>query len=116
MVGLGHTHCGAVTAVVTEAEVHGSIPPLIDNIHPAVAKARKNNPKLTGNALIKAAVKANVWQSIEDLFKGSPAARQLAKSGSLKVVGAIYNIESGQVDMLGTHPDQERLTTSAKSH
>ena len=116
MVVLGHTHCGAVTAVVTEAEVHGSIPPLIDNIHPAVAKARKNNPKLIGNALIKAAVKANVWQSIEDLFKGSPAARRLTKSGSLKVVGAIYNIESGQVDILGTHPAQERLTTSAKSH
>ena len=33
---LGHTSCGAVTAVATGAEVHGHIPPLVDNIVPAV--------------------------------------------------------------------------------
>jgi len=38
---LGHTGCGAVTAVVTKAKLHGSIPPLVDNIEPAVEKAGK---------------------------------------------------------------------------
>ena len=102
MVVLGHTHCGAVTAVVTKAEVHGSIPSLIDNIHPAVAKAKKNNPKLTGNALIKAAVEANVWQSIEDLFSCGinsdvtyfkfPPSLNFSASSSVKVSIALINI------------------------
>ena len=72
MVVLGHTNCGAVTAVVTNAELHGSIPPLVDNIKPAVEQARKNHPHLQGKALVPEAVKANVWQSIDDLFKTRP--------------------------------------------
>lgn len=45
MVVLGHTECGAVTAVVTQAELHGSIPQLVDNIEPAVAKAQESHPE-----------------------------------------------------------------------
>ncbi|MCA9730151.1 MAG: carbonic anhydrase, partial [Candidatus Eisenbacteria bacterium] len=47
MVVLGHESCGAVTAVVKDAEIHGSIPKLVDNIGPAVATARKFHPSLT---------------------------------------------------------------------
>ena len=109
---LGHTHCGAVTAVVTHAELHGSIPLLVDNIAPALAKAEKANPDVRGKALIPATIEANVWQSIEDLLKRSPAARQRAKAGKLKIVGAIYDIETGAVKWLGTHPDEGRLLRS----
>lgn len=68
---LGHRNCGAVTAVVTNAEVHGSIPMLVDNVVPAVAKAQSNNPNLHGKALVPAAVETNVFQAMEDLFHGS---------------------------------------------
>ena len=37
---LGHTSCGAVTAVARGDEVHGSIPQLVDNIIPAVEDAK----------------------------------------------------------------------------
>lgn len=109
MVVLGHTHCGAVTAVVTKAKLHGSIPPLVDNIAPAVKAARKQHPKLHGKALVPEAVKANVWQSIDDLFKTSPATRKRVKAGTLKVVGAVYDIRTGKVQWLGKHPGQGRL-------
>ena len=109
MVVLGHTHCGAVTAVVTNAELHGSIPPLVDNIKPAVEAARKEHPDLHGKDLVPYAVKANVWQAIDDLFKGSPATRKLVESGSLKVIGAIYDLANGKVEWLGEHPEQTRL-------
>ena len=109
MVVLGHTNCGAVTAVVTKAKLHGSIPPLVYNIAPAVAKAQKDHPNLHGKALVPQAVKANVWQSIDDLFKTSPATRKRAKAGTVKVVGAVYDIETGKVEWLGAHPDQGKL-------
>jgi methyl-accepting chemotaxis protein len=109
LVVLGHSGCGAVTAVATGAEVHGSIPPLVDNIQPAVETARKAHPDLHGKAIVPEAIKANVWQSINDLMKVSPATRKRVAEGKLRVVGAVYQLNTGKVDWLGEHPDQERL-------
>jgi len=33
----------------------------------------------------------------------------LVKAGKLKVVGAIYDIETGSVEWLGEHPQQEDM-------
>lgn len=38
---LGHSKCGAVTAVATGTEVHGSIPALVENIKPALLKQKR---------------------------------------------------------------------------
>jgi len=109
LVVLGHTHCGAVTAVAAKAKLHGKIPPLVDNIIPAVLKAQEEHPHLKGEALIEEAVKYNVWQAIEDLFKTSPISVGRIKYGKLKVVGAIYDIKTGKVSWLGEHPNQKTL-------
>lgn len=105
LVVLGHTQCGAVTAV-THA-VHGAkhklelnIPPLVDNIIPAVKNAAAEHPEVEGDALIPLAIEANVWQGINDLFLRSPAVRDLAASGKVKVVGAIYDVGTGKVNWL----------------
>jgi carbonic anhydrase len=103
VVVLGHTHCGAVTAAATGAELHGSVAPLVHSIDPAVATAQKQHPDLHGADLVPAAVEANVWQSIANLCKQSTIVRQQVKSGKLKVVGAIYDLESGRVKWLGEH-------------
>jgi len=109
LVILGHTGCGAVTAVTTEAKLGGNIAPLVANIKPAVEKAAAANPHLSQSELVPEAIKANCWQSIEDLFKTSPEVCELVKAGKLKVVAAIYNISTGKVGWLGVHPDQNRL-------
>ena len=106
---LGHTGCGAVTAVVTGAELHGSIPPLVDNIAPAVAAAEHAHPGVHGKDLVPAAVEANVWQSIDDLMRVSPATRSRVKAGTLKIVGAVYDLETGSVKWLGEHPEKAKL-------
>ncbi len=122
LVVLGHTGCGAVTAVVEGAEVHGSIPRLVDNIIPAVARARSQHPRARGKELINFAVTENVWQGIDDLFKISVEVRHLVSSGSLDVQGAVYELETGKVKWLGRHPDQRALlrytggTGSRESH
>jgi carbonic anhydrase len=109
LVVLGHTHCGAVTAVATGAEVHGHIRPLVDHIKPALDKAQHSHPELHGEALVPAAIEANVWQAIEDVLNQSPVVRQRAKDHKLKVVGAIYEIENGSVKWLGEHPKTPQL-------
>lgn len=109
LVVMGHTSCGAVKAVLEGAEVHGSIPSLVDNISPAVARVKAVNSSLAGAALLTEAIKANIWISIDDLFKRSSEVRSLVQAGKLSVSGAIYNLESGEVTWLGAHPEQPRL-------
>jgi carbonic anhydrase len=109
LVVLGHTKCGAVTAVCTDAEVHGSIPQLVDNIIPAVNKAKTENPGITGKDLVPTATVDNVFQSIEDLLKRSEEARKLLEEGQLVIVGAVYDIENGTIKWLGPHPKQAEI-------
>lgn len=109
---MGHSACGAVKAVASGAEVHGSIPGLVDNIIPAVEWVKKNRPGLTGDDLVTAAIEANVWQSIDDLFSKSEEVRRLVEANKLKVVGAVYDIASGKVRWLGEHPYQDRLLSA----
>lgn len=108
LVVLGHENCGAVTAVATGAEVHGSIPALIDNIRPAVERAEALTGA-EGSEVVSAAVVENVWQSISDLISNSPPVRQRLNAGQLKIVGAVYSLESGEVRWLGEHPRQASL-------
>ncbi len=118
LVVLGHTHCGAVTAVVTSAEVHGNIPPLVGKIRPAAEKAAKAHAHLHGKDLVPSAIEANVWQVIDDLLKSSETVRTRAKAGKVKVVGGIYDLETGQVKWLGEHAEMARLLayTGGASH
>jgi len=109
LVVLGHTQCGAVTAV-THA-IHGkteplerNIPPLVDNIIPAVKRAMNTHTEVNGDEIIPYAIEENVWQAIEDLFMKSPAVRDIVKSGKAKVVGALYDVGTGQVKWLPGEP------------
>jgi carbonic anhydrase len=106
---LGHTKCGAVTAAVNNSHVSGSIPLLINKIKPVVVTTMKNKPQLTGDSLILAVTSYNVWQSIETVFKKSEEIRELVKKGEVKVIGGIYDIETGTVSIMGSHPQQEKL-------
>lgn len=115
LIVLGHTKCGAVTAVVQGADLHGNIIPIGKAIFPAVATARKDNPSATQEALVTEAIKANVWQAIEDIFRTSPITIGRIKAGKLKVEGALYDLETGSVKWMGPHPKQDKLL-SDKAH
>jgi methyl-accepting chemotaxis protein len=98
---LGHSKCGAVGAVVQGAEVHGSIPAAVAPIIPAAELARQRHPGVAVERLIAEAIKLNVWQTIDTLFAESSIVRNLVKTGKLKVVGGLYNLDTGRVDVLG---------------
>ncbi len=105
LVVLGHTQCGAVTAVTRALNGQGhklerNIVPLVNNIIPAVEKAQAEHKDLKGDAVIPYAIEENVWLGIHDLFMQSPEARNLVKEGKAKVVGAIYDVGTGKIKWL----------------
>lgn len=113
---LGHSQCGAVTAVIKGAEVHGSIPKLVDNILPAAEKVKKDHPNVSTDELVSACITQNVWQAIEDILIKSPAIAERAKQGKVSVVGGNYDILTGKVTILGPHPQEKALLGGADAH
>ncbi len=112
LIVMGHSKCGAVTAVVKGAKTEGSIPSLVDNIVPPVTATKKLMPNASEAYVIKSSICANVWQSINDIFRRSRIVRELVEEGKLKVYGAVYDIESGKVEWL----DEAKLPVEPKAH
>ncbi|MBF0421602.1 MAG: carbonic anhydrase [Magnetococcales bacterium] len=98
VVVMGHTKCGAVTAVVKGDKVGGSIPKLVDRIVPAAEKSKAKG--LKGDELILDAIRENVRQAIQDLNSGSEELQHLSKEGKIKIIGAIYHVENGVVEWI----------------
>ncbi|MGB0715810.1 MAG: carbonic anhydrase [Phycisphaerae bacterium] len=107
IVVLGHKHCGAVTAAVQHGHDTPNIEGLLKHIDPAVKKARDQVGAVEEDTLIDQAVKENVWQSIAELKRTSELCRARAAAGKLKIVGAVYDIQSGNVEWMGTRPQVE---------
>ena len=109
VVVLGHSKCGAVTAAVEGGEAPPNIKALVNFIAPAVTQAKSANPDKSGDALVSAAITANVWQAMADMYKNSPMLRDKVKDGKIKLVGAVYDLKSGKVNWMGPHPQQAQL-------
>ncbi len=103
VVVLGHSHCGAINATVQAlTEDHDAISPniasIVDRVTPAVLPV-VNAHKDCGHAeLIHRAMRANVEQSVNGLKLRSRQLRQLVRNNKLKIVGAEYSIETGEVE------------------
>lgn len=109
VVVMGHSKCGAVTAAISGGDAGKNINSLLDNIAPAVQSVRAAHAALAPADLVDAVVHENVWQSIEDMYRSSESMRELVSSGAVKVVGAVYDIQTGRVDWMGQHPMQTAL-------
>jgi carbonic anhydrase len=97
---LGHTNCGAVAAAI-ETRLHGTrqhsrIQLLVECVLPGL---RDLDPQLTPEAMLAQAVEANVRWTMRQILE-SPEGRERQVEGRVKLVGAIYEIETGLVRFL----------------
>ncbi|HEY2805643.1 MAG TPA: carbonic anhydrase [Gemmatimonadales bacterium] len=102
VVVLGHSECGAITA--TLAELRGTAPrkanlaSIIDRVRPSVSPLMVTNLRNDPEALLRAAVRANIVASAAHLRHGSAIIEELVATEGLLVVGAEYSLETGVVD------------------
>jgi carbonic anhydrase len=100
LVVLGHSHCGAVTAVVNHEHVPDDVHRLVVHLEEAVERVRKARPTLQGNELLSACVKENVVETMDDLQRGCKEIAQRVRDGRLKIAGGIYNLSDGRVSWI----------------
>jgi len=95
LVVLGHENCGAVTAAVQGGPPEGHIAALVNLIKPAVEKSHGIPGDQVSNA-----VRTNVEMVVQQLRSSTPILSELVAHGKLKIVGAVYSIDTGAVTWL----------------
>jgi carbonic anhydrase len=99
IVVLGHQRCGAVKATVEVVEKGGQLPGQIEAIADRIKPAVKSVKDLPGDVLNNS-IKANVEMVVGQLKNSQPMLASSVKEGRLKVVGAIYELDSGIVSFV----------------
>lgn len=99
---LGHENCGAVKATIEGGEVTPNIEEIVKKISPAVEKAKKHHSE---NEVLHCSIKENVYNQLEASVKSSKLLKELEEKGELKIVGAIYDLNTGKVNLLEEHEE-----------
>jgi len=98
---LGHTNCGAVAAAIETrlrgTREHSRIQLLVERILPGLEDI---DSQLTPEAMLAQAVEANVRWTMRQILE-TQEGRERQVEGRVKLVGAIYEIETGLVRFLG---------------
>ncbi len=97
---VGHSKCGAVKGACAQVKL-GNLTGLLDKIQPAVAStltlAAGEQPTY---AQVDAVAVANVKLVMQQISDRSPLLGEMAKQGQIKIVGGMYDLDTGVVKFL----------------
>ncbi|HXP70597.1 MAG TPA: carbonic anhydrase family protein [Candidatus Dormibacteraeota bacterium] len=95
---MGHTACGAIKGAIDDVKL-GNLTALLAKIRPAVEATQYTGERTAKNyAFVDAVARKNVELTIAKIREQSPVLRELESSGSIKIAGSMYNLETGVVD------------------
>ncbi len=97
---LGHEACGAVDATIKSVKdgstLPGHLPALVAAIKPAVDAVQGQSGDMLANA-----IRRNVTLNVEKLKTAGPILSAFANDKKIRVVGGVYALKSGHVELLG---------------
>jgi len=97
IVVMGHQNCGAIAAAVSdlqnpENKIDNHVRILTDKIEQAIVSANLKETDLTQKALL-----SNIIFNVSSLKQSHPVLNVAVQKGELKIVGAVYDLETGKV-------------------
>jgi carbonic anhydrase len=99
---MGHTACGAIKGAIDNAEL-GNLTGLLAKIQPAVAATLYTGERTSRNyAFVDAVARKNVEITMAGIRKDSPVLAEMESHGTIKIAGAMYNLETGVVDFFAS--------------
>lgn len=96
IVVLGHNHCGAVKGAMDNVELE-HLTSLVDQIKPAISE---QNSYPMDDAVADLTSKKNVQITVQHLLARSKILNESVLTNEIKIIGAFYNIENGEVEFL----------------
>ena len=103
VVVLGHSRCGAIQTTLEQLQrprdnQSRNLRSIVDLVRPSVEGLLATELEHDPDALVDAAVRANIRASVRRLRRGSQIIEHLIRNDGLLVVGAEYSLETGEVD------------------
>lgn len=97
---IGHESCGAVSAACDGVEL-GNITSMLENIKPAVNGVEVKGEKSSKNPeFVQAVVEKNVELTMNRIREKSSILNEMEANGEIKIVGGVYSLKTGKVEML----------------
>ena len=99
IVVLGHTKCGAIIGACNHVKL-GNLTTLLNKIQPAIDSETTFTLNRNGSNLefVNKVSEQNVFLTIERIKKESPLIAELETAGKIKIVGGLYDVETGIVN------------------
>ncbi len=102
IVVLGHTACGAVKGACDGAEL-GNLTQLLDKIKPAIKDTKTSGDELRNSSnidFVNRVAEKNVELTAQDILKNSAVLKEMHDQNEIKIVNAMYEVETGKVKFL----------------
>lgn len=97
---LGHTACGAIAGAIDGVQL-GNLTGLLARIRPAVESTKFDGERTGRNAaFVNAVARRNVELTIAAIREKSPVLKELEAKGGIKIVGAMYALDTAAVEFL----------------
>lgn len=97
---MGHTACGAIKGAIDRVQL-GNLTGLLAKIRPAVDTTTYQGDRSAKNyAFVDAVARKNVELTMAEIRSRSAIIAGLETKGTVKISGAMYNLESGAVEFL----------------
>jgi len=96
---LGHGSCGAVDATIKSLKDDKPLPGHMPSLVTAIAPAVKAVSQASGNMLDNA-IRQNVVDNVAKLKGATPILNAAVDQNKLKVVGGVYRLSDGKVEMV----------------
>jgi len=98
IVVLGHTKCGAIVGACNHVEM-GNLTTLLNKIQPAIFSENQTKDNRTGSNMtfVNNVTELNVRLTLDRIRRESPIIAELENSGSIQLIGGIYDVGNGQV-------------------
>ena len=97
---LGHDSCGAVNAAIKSLKDGTTLPGHLPSLVAGIAPAVKAVSQQAGDTLANA-IRQNVIDNVAKLRSMAPILSAAVEQGKLKVVGGIYRLKDGKVEIVG---------------
>ncbi|MBK9399874.1 MAG: carbonic anhydrase [Bacteroidetes bacterium] len=103
IVVLGHSNCGAIKGACDHLEM-GNLTELLSKIQPAVYQetltTQPDKRNSANSVFVQNVTGLNVKRSVQSIVNRSYILEQLIEKGEIAIIGAVHNLENGQVDFL----------------
>lgn len=97
---MGHEHCGAVKAAIDDVKL-GNITPMLAKIRPAVEMvAYEGERNSKSQQFVHMVSESNVRNAMAKIRTESPILKEMEDNGEIKIIGALYDMDNGKVNLL----------------